>query len=77
MSERVNYYFFRILGLVSCLYIIVDIKQDLLTTSLRETDTQILEYLIGIPAFLIGGIWFIISLFVVYLLIKKSYFQKN
>lgn len=64
---------FKFLGLTSCFYVIVDIKQDLLTLSLRETDTQILEYLTGFPAFLIGLIWFVISVTIVFFLLRKSY----
>ncbi|MCB0748108.1 MAG: M50 family metallopeptidase, partial [Ignavibacteriae bacterium] len=35
----------RFIGLVSCFYVLADIKEDLLTSTLRETDTQILEYI--------------------------------
>ena len=64
---------FKFIGITSCLYVIADIKQDLLTTTLRETDTQILEYLTGIPALAIGTAWFLISLIVVYLILKKEF----
>lgn len=70
-GETINRYLFKVIGITSCLYVIADIKQDLLTTSLRETDTQILEYITGIPATLIGIIWFLISISIVYLLVRK------
>ena len=70
-GETINRLFLTIIGLTCCLYVITDIKQDLLTTTFRETDTQILEYLTGIPSLLIGSVWFVISLLVVYLLIRK------
>jgi Peptidase M50B-like len=75
LSERIISFFLKFLGLISCLYVIVDIKQDLLTTTLRETDTQILEYITGFPAILIGLVVFFISIFIVFLLIRKSYFS--
>ena len=72
LNEKVNKISLMFIGLTSCLYVIADIKQDLLTTTLRETDTQILEYLTGIPAITFGLIWFLISIVVVYLLIRDS-----
>lgn len=77
LNENINYYFFRFLGIISCFYVIADIKQDLLTTSLRETDTQVLEYLTGIPSIIFGIVWFLISIGVVIYIIKKSYMKKN
>lgn len=74
-KEKYASLLFKFLGLTSCLYVIVDIKQDLLTLSLRETDTQILEYITGFPAFLIGLIWFTLSVIIVFFLLKKSYFK--
>ena len=68
---------FKLLGIISGFYVIADIKQDLLTTSLRETDTQVLEYLTGFPALLFGFIWFAISIGVVVIVFRKSYLKKN
>ena len=56
----------KFLGIVSCFYVITDIKQDLLTTTIRETDSQILENLTGIPAILIGILWFCISILAIF-----------
>lgn len=75
LPETVTTYIYQYIGLTSCLYIIADIKQDLLTTSLRETDTQILEYLTGFPAILLGIIWFIFSIILVALIIKSRYIK--
>ncbi|MCB0743181.1 MAG: M50 family metallopeptidase, partial [Ignavibacteriae bacterium] len=58
----------RFIGLVSCFYVLADIKEDLLTSTLRETDTQILEYITGVSATAIGLSWFLISAAVVFLL---------
>ena len=72
LNEKVNKIALMFIGLTSCFYVIADIKQDLLTTTLRETDSQILEYLTGIPAITFGLIWFLISIAVVYFLIRDS-----
>ncbi|PID58715.1 MAG: hypothetical protein CR986_07595 [Ignavibacteriae bacterium] len=71
-KEEISSWILKFIGLTSCFYVVTDIKQDLLTLTLRETDTQILEYLTGIPALAIGFFWFVIALLTVYFLIKKS-----
>jgi hypothetical protein len=73
IPESINRVFLRFLGIISCLYIISDIKQDLLTTTLRETDTQILEYMTGIPALLIGLVWFLVSVLVLFYLLRREF----
>lgn len=60
----------KFLGIVSCFYVITDIKQDLLTTTIRETDSQILENITGIPAILIGLLWFCISILAIFFTTK-------
>lgn len=77
VNKKITPYILKFLGIVSCFYVIADIKQDLLTSSIRETDTQILEYLTGLPAILIGLLWFIISIALLFLVLKQSYFSKN
>ncbi len=67
----------RFIGLTSCLYVIFDIKQDLLTTTLRETDTQIIEYLTGIPAIYIGIIWLLLSVATIFMVIKFKFRKAN
>lgn len=70
--------FLQYLGLISCMYITTDIKEDLLTQTIRETDTQILEFLTGISANLWGLLWFVISIFVVIFLLRYSFkYSKN
>lgn len=72
-NEKILKIFLMFIGLTSCFYIISDIKQDLLTTTLRETDTQIIEYLTGIPALAIGFFLFLLSILLVGFLIKKIF----
>jgi hypothetical protein len=72
-NENLLKFFLLFIGLTSCFYIIADIKQDLLTTTLRETDTQIIEYLTGIPALAVGFFLFLLSILLVGFLIKKIF----
>ncbi len=68
--EKVSSYFLRFLGLASCIYVIFDIKEDLLTSTLRETDTQILEYITGMPSMLIGFSWLMLTILCIFFLVK-------
>ena len=72
-NKTVHLYLMKILGLVSCLYVIVDMKEDLLTMGYRLTDAQMISDTVGGPALLWGLIWISISIFVLYLLFKHSY----
>ena len=71
--KTIHSYLMKFLGVISCLYVIADIKEDLLTTEYRLTDAQMIADLTGIPALVIGLLWFIISIYVVYLLFRLSY----
>ncbi|MFC2082366.1 M50 family metallopeptidase [Bacteroidota bacterium] len=72
-NQTVHLYLMKILGLVSCLYVIVDMKEDLLTLQYRLTDAQMLADITGGPAVVWGLIWLAISITVVYFLFKHSY----
>lgn len=67
-----NSFILKFIGLVSIFYVVTDIKDDLITTKIRETDTQIIEYLTGIPAIVIGFIWLIISVGALFMVLKYS-----
>lgn len=76
-NDKIAKIFFMFIGLTSCFYIVADIKQDLLTTTLRETDTQILEYLTGIPALAIGFFLFLLSILIVGISIRRIYSRRS
>ncbi|MBL1211788.1 MAG: M50 family metallopeptidase [Ignavibacteriae bacterium] len=73
LPKAAHSYIMKILGLVSCLYVLVDIKADLLTLEYRRTDAEILHNITGIPAFVWAIVWLAISAAVIYLMIKTSY----
>jgi hypothetical protein len=73
LPKSAHSYIMKILGLVSCLYVLVDIKSDLLTLEQRQSDANILQAITGIPAFAWAILWLGISTAVVYLLMRKSY----
>lgn len=72
-NKTVHLYLMKIFGLISCLYVVVDMKEDLLTLNYRMTDAQMLSEITGVPAILCAFIWIAISFVVIYFLFKQSY----
>lgn len=59
--QVVNGYIVKMIGLVSCLYVIPDIKSDVIDRAITS-DATLLADLTGIPAIIWGGLWIIISM---------------
>jgi len=60
------------LGATSCLYALVDVKEDLLTLQDRVTDASILAGMTGIPAIVWGVLWSTLSLIVFVLIMRTA-----
>ncbi len=76
-SFYTNKIIFSIIGLISCLYVVTDIKEDIFVSEFRITDAQILSETIGFSPFFWGIIWLIISLSIIYFLIKTKLLKKH
>lgn len=72
-NKTIHKYLMKSLGLISSLYVLVDIKEDLLTFTYQETDAHLLAKLTGIHAVFWGILWFIISVVIIYFLFKYGY----
>lgn len=59
------------LGGASCLYALVDVKEDLLTLEPRLTDAAILAEMTGIPAIVWGVLWSVAALVVFLLVLRR------
>lgn len=59
------------LGLVSAFYVLIDIKEDLLSGAGYQTDANILEEITSVSATLIAFIWLVISAAVIFFLLRK------
>ena len=66
-------YVLAVLGLVSCLYVIFDIKEDILDQNAANSDATIIASLTGIPEVFWGLLWVCISLIGLFLLFKSAY----
>ena len=73
LPRNFHIYLLRFIGLVSAMYVIIDIKEDLLTLAYRETDAQRIADLTGIGAVYWGLLWLVISIVVLYFLFKYGY----
>ena len=67
-----NDYLLKFIGLTSCLYVVLDIKSDLITRSGIGSDADQIAQMTGIPSIFIGIIWIIIAITIVYFMLKKS-----
>lgn len=71
-NKTIHSYIMKFIGLVSCLYVVIDIKEDIISSNNFDSDAQIIAYLTGSPAILWGVLWLGISVFVLYRLIKVN-----
>jgi hypothetical protein len=51
----------KVIGITSCLYAIYDIISDVFSNNLRQSDAHALAELTGIPSFIWGVLWILIS----------------
>jgi hypothetical protein len=63
----------RAFGLISCIYVLFDIKDDLLYNAAVISDASILSGLINIPVTVIGLSWAIVSIVGIYIAVRFSY----
>ncbi|HPN38008.1 MAG TPA: M50 family metallopeptidase [Melioribacteraceae bacterium] len=76
-SYKANKLFFASVGLTSCLYVLTDIKEDIFVTEFRVTDAQLLSEYIGLSPFFWGTIWLLISIAVVFYIVRLKLFKIN
>ncbi len=60
------------LGAASCLYALIDVKDDVLTLQNRVTDASILADMTGVPAIVWGVLWSTLSLLVFILIMRLA-----
>lgn len=69
-DEIVNAYFFKIFGLISTFYVIIDIKEDLFSGIYRPSDAQFISEISGLPVMLWSIFWFLIAATTIFFLIR-------
>ncbi|WKZ68308.1 MAG: M50 family metallopeptidase [Melioribacteraceae bacterium] len=71
-----NQILLQAIGLVSVFYVLIDMKEDLLSGSTYKTDSNLLESLTTIPSTFIALFWMSISIIVIYFLVRKLLLAK-
>jgi len=69
-KEIINAYFFKIFGLISTFYVLIDIKEDLFSDIYRPSDAQFISEITSVPAMFWGIFWFLISITVIVFLVR-------
>jgi hypothetical protein len=63
----------RALGLLSAIYALFDIKEDIMQRTDSVSDASILANLLNVPTYLVGIIWIVISLIAIVIAVRLSY----
>jgi len=74
---RIDSYILKLFGMLSCIYVLFDIKEDIFSTNSVISDASILSDLINVPTIAIGLIWLIISLLGIFFIMKLSYIKRT
>lgn len=73
LPKIINSYLLKSLGLVSSLYSLIDIKEDILTSAPRQSDALILSQITGINPIVWGLVWILISAIIIFFLFRYSF----
>lgn len=72
-NQILHSYLIRFIGFSSALYVLADIKEDLLTNDLRITDAHIIADITGTSPILWGLLWFTIAIVVIFFLLRFGF----
>jgi hypothetical protein len=61
LSESINDWVLKVIGLTSCLYAILDIKNDILDRGYLQSDARMLAELTHIPTIVWGVLWILLA----------------
>ena len=64
-DEIINIYFFKVLGLISMFYVIIDIKEDLFSDIYRPSDAQLISAITNLPVMFWSIFWFILVILII------------
>ncbi len=60
-------------GLIGSVYVLYDIKEDLFTSAVQISDASILSGIIDVPVIVIGLVWALVSILIIYTAMRISY----
>lgn len=68
-----NSYLLKIFGMVSCIYVLFDIRSDIFSSSVNQSDAQALADITSVPAAVWGGLWLVVSAVSIIFLFRYAY----
>ena len=77
LPEQINDMVLRVIGLSSLIYVPYDILDDTILRSGLRSDARLLAEHVGGPTIFWGGLWFVISLWVIYLTLRNALGQSS
>ena len=77
LPQTVNRYFYKLIGLISMLYVVIDIKEDLLTNVYRPSDAQYIAAITSTSATFWSILWFLISVVTIIFSVRWGLKQKG
>lgn len=73
LSDTFHDYFLKFIGMVSCIYVVIDIKSDLIDRTGIGSDADSIAEMTGIPSLVVGIIWFFLASLVIYYTLKYAF----
>lgn len=73
LSDTFHDYFLKFIGMVSCIYVVIDIKGDLIDRTGIGSDADSIAEMTGIPSLVVGIVWFFIASLVIYYTLKYAF----
>lgn len=73
LSDTFHDYFLKFVGLTSCLYVIIDIKDDLIDRTGIGSDADAIAEMTGVPSIMVGIVWFFLAALVIYYTLKYTF----
>lgn len=73
LSDTFHDYFLKFIGMVSCIYVVIDIKEDLIDRTGIGSDADSIAEMTGIPSLVVGITWFFIASLVIYFTLKYAF----
>lgn len=71
-NEYICDQFLKFIGLTSCFYVLIDIKEDLIDRSIKESDAYRIADMLYLPDWLVGVVWLIIAGFITWKVVAHS-----
>lgn len=72
LPKKILEWILKFIGLVSCFYVLIDIKEDLFSNTPKGTDANLLYQITGINAIFWAVLWGILALIAIIFFLRKS-----